>query len=112
MSLTSPGSGVVITSPPTRAPLPSRCPRAGGSPTASRGAGTGSSTTPSHRCHHPDPLPALAGRAFFERKVADGKTKREAVRTLKRRIADAVYRQLLIDARGMRGPGGQSGTAL
>jgi transposase len=52
------------------------------------------------------------GRAFFDRKVADGKTKKEAVRALKRRIADAVYRQLLIDARTLKGPGGQPGTTL
>jgi transposase len=52
------------------------------------------------------------GRAFFERKVAEGKTKKEAVRALKRRIADAVYRQLLIEARALTGPGGQPGTAL
>jgi hypothetical protein len=39
-------------------------------------------------------------------------TKNEAVRALKRRIADAVYRQLLIDARTVKGPGGQPGTAL
>ena len=52
------------------------------------------------------------GRAFFERKVAEGKTKKEAVRALKRRIADAVYRQLLIDSRTVTGPGGQPGTTL
>jgi transposase len=52
------------------------------------------------------------GRAFFERKIAEGKTKKEAVRALKRRIADAVYRQLFIDRRRVTGPGGQSGTAL
>jgi transposase len=52
------------------------------------------------------------GRAFFERKVAEGKTKKEAVRALKRRIADAVYRQLLIDAGTVTGPGGQPGTTL
>ena len=51
------------------------------------------------------------GRAFFERKVAEGKTKREAVRALKRRISDAIYRQLLLDATST-GPGGQTGTAL
>jgi transposase len=51
------------------------------------------------------------GRAFFDRKVAEGKTKREAVRALKRRISDAIYRQLLHDAANM-GPGGQTGTAL
>jgi transposase len=52
------------------------------------------------------------GRAFYERKVAEGKTKKEAVRALKRRIADAVYRQLVIDARTVTGPGGQAGTTL
>jgi transposase len=51
------------------------------------------------------------GRAFFDRKVAEGKTKREAVRALKRRISDAIYRQLLHDA-ASTGPGGQTGTAL
>jgi transposase len=39
------------------------------------------------------------GRAFFERKVAEGKTKKEAVRALKRRISDAIYHQLALDAR-------------
>jgi transposase len=57
-------------------------------------------------------FPHSQGRAFFERKVAEGKTKKEAVRALKRRIADAVYRQLLIDASSMKGPEGQRGTAL
>jgi transposase len=52
------------------------------------------------------------GRAFFDRKVTEGKTKKEAVRALKRRIADAVFRQLLADARAFRDPGGQRGTAL
>ena len=38
------------------------------------------------------------GRTYVDRKVADGKTKREAIRALKRQISDAVYRQLVIDA--------------
>ncbi len=38
------------------------------------------------------------GRVYFERKVAEGKTKREAIRSLKRHISNAVYRQLLVDA--------------
>jgi transposase len=38
------------------------------------------------------------GRAYYERKVAEGKTKKEALRALKRRVSDAVYRQLLADA--------------
>jgi transposase len=37
-------------------------------------------------------------RLYFERRVAEGKTKREAIRSLKRHISNAVYRQLLIDA--------------
>jgi transposase len=42
--------------------------------------------------HHSD------GRAIFDRQIAEGKTKKEAIRALKRRISDAVYRQLLADA--------------
>jgi transposase len=43
--------------------------------------------------------PHSDGRTYFERKVAAGKTKREGIRALKRQISNAVYRQLLIDAR-------------
>jgi transposase len=43
-------------------------------------------------------FPHTDGRAFYERKVAEGKTKKEAIRALKRRISDAVYRQLQLDA--------------
>jgi transposase len=35
---------------------------------------------------------------YFERKVAEGKTKRETIRSLKRYVSNAVYRQLLADA--------------
>ncbi len=38
------------------------------------------------------------GRAYFERRVAEGKTKREALRALKRHISNRVYRHLLADA--------------
>src|SRR5664280_1967037 len=37
------------------------------------------------------------GRAYFERRVAEGTTKREAIRSLKRHVANAIYRQLLVD---------------
>ncbi len=37
------------------------------------------------------------GRAYYLRKQAEGKTRKEAMRALKRRISDAVYRQLLTD---------------
>ena len=39
------------------------------------------------------------GRAYYLRKQAEGKTKKEAMRALKRRISDVVYRQLISDTR-------------
>jgi transposase len=39
------------------------------------------------------------GRAYFERKLAEGKTKKDAIRSLKRHLSNVVYRQLLLDAR-------------
>jgi transposase len=38
------------------------------------------------------------GRRYYRRKLAAGKTRMEAMRCLKRRISDALYRQLLTDA--------------
>ena len=38
------------------------------------------------------------GRFYFERKVAEGKTTKEALRALKRQISNVVYRQLVIDS--------------
>lgn len=53
------------------------------------------------------------GRAYFDRKKADGKSSMEAMRCLKRRLSDVVYRQLINDlARSTAGPGGHSGTTL
>lgn len=37
------------------------------------------------------------GRAYFDRKIAEGKSKKEALRSLKRHISDAVWRQLQAD---------------
>jgi transposase len=37
------------------------------------------------------------GRAYYDRKLAEGKSKKEALRALKRRISDAVWRQLQLD---------------
>ena len=42
--------------------------------------------------------PGTNGRIYFERKVAEGKTKKEALRSLKHQISNAVYRQLVLDA--------------
>jgi transposase len=55
------------------------------------------------------------GRAYYRRKLAEGKTPMEAMRCLRRRLSDAVYRQLVADAERLRhvsteaGPGGHSG---
>lgn len=38
------------------------------------------------------------GRTYYLRKQAEGKSRKEALRALKRRISDAVYRRLLADA--------------
>jgi len=47
------------------------------------------------------------GRNYYLRKRDTGKKPKEALRCLKRRISDAIYRQLLADADAIeRGPGG------
>jgi transposase len=50
------------------------------------------------------------GRAYYRRKRAEGKKSLEAIRCLKRRISDAIYRQLLADAEQAAGTG-REGTA-
>ena len=51
------------------------------------------------------------GRAYFDRKKASGKTSMEAMRCLKRRLSDLVYKTMLEDlvAAQKTGPGGQPG---
>jgi transposase len=53
------------------------------------------------------------GRAYFDRKKASGKTSMEAMRALKRRLSDIVYRTMINDtaAATAAGPGGQQETA-
>ncbi|MDP1794352.1 MAG: IS110 family transposase [Acidimicrobiales bacterium] len=41
---------------------------------------------------------ATPGRVYFDRKLEEGKSRKEALRALKRKISDAVYRQLIADA--------------
>jgi transposase len=52
------------------------------------------------------------GRAYFDRKTASGKTNMEAMRALKRRLSDIVYRHMVNDAVShvVTGPGGHRGT--
>jgi transposase len=38
------------------------------------------------------------GRTYYDKKIAEGKTPKEAIRALKRRISDAVYRRLIADS--------------
>lgn len=47
--------------------------------------------------------PHSEGRVYFDRRVAEGKTKKEAIRSLKRQISHAVFRQLVADAAQLRG---------
>ena len=55
---------------------------------------------------------ASEGRAYYDRKVAAGKTPREAMRSLKRRLSDIVYHQMVLHARAQAtGPGGHLGAA-
>jgi transposase len=50
------------------------------------------------------------GRAYYDKKIAEGKTPKEARRALKRKISDALYKHLKADAaRAAAGPGGQPG---
>ena len=42
--------------------------------------------------HHDTP-----GRAYYQRKIAEGKSNKEALRALKRRISDTVWHQLQVD---------------
>jgi transposase len=39
------------------------------------------------------------GRAYYDKKIAEGKTGKEALRALKRQVSDAIYARLLADAR-------------
>ncbi|MBQ1053145.1 IS110 family transposase [Micromonospora sp. C51] len=56
------------------------------------------------------------GRAYYRRRLAEGKTTMEALRALKRHLSDVVYKRMLHDAAtrgtGETGPGGHSGATL
>jgi transposase len=50
------------------------------------------------------------GHAYYQRRLAEGKTPSEARRALKRKISNAIYARLQADARARAtGPGGQPG---
>ena len=83
-------TGRVLLGRPSRAPI-------------ARGVGTADSTTRStwpRSARSANRTPK--GRAYFDRNVAEGKTKKEALRALKRHVSNAVYRQLVADAQRTR----------
>ena len=53
------------------------------------------------------------GRACYDKKIAEGKTSKEALRALKRQVSNALYQRMKADARraagGLTGPGGHPG---
>jgi transposase len=57
--------------------------------------------------------PHSQGRAYYEKKIAEGKTSKEALRALKRQVSDALYKKMKADARraaaSLAGPGGHPG---
>ncbi|HEX4101765.1 MAG TPA: IS110 family transposase [Pseudonocardiaceae bacterium] len=60
-------------------------------------------------------MPGTRGRLYYDRKIAEGKTHNEAMRALKRRLADHVWRVMIADERRQAqaaGPGGHSGATL
>ena len=60
-------------------------------------------------------MPGSRGRAYYDTKVAAGKTGREAQRCLKRRLADHIWRTVIADERRLQsgaGPEGHTGAAL
>ena len=40
----------------------------------------------------------VRGGAYYRKKIAEGKSRKEALRCLKRRVSDAVYRSLVADS--------------
>jgi transposase len=57
--------------------------------------------------------PGTEGRAYFDKKITEGKTAKEALRALKRQVSDAFYKHLKADAAraagSVKGPGGHTG---
>ena len=98
--MTSPASRAGTTSPPTTGTAPIEV--SSGNRKISRLSRRGN-----RRLNHAIHIVAVTqirnlgseGRVDYDRKVAEGKTKKEAVRSLKRQVSNAVYRQLLLDAR-------------
>ena len=89
------------------------------SDTDCRAAGTVRSTRALHMMATVQLRNQTEGRAYYDRKKAGGKRSREAMRCLKRRLSDTVYRTMLADiavhatpelqVQEAAGPGGHRG---
>ena len=58
-----------------------------------------------------------SGRVYYDKKIAEGKTSKEALRALKRQVSDALYKKMKADARRVAstrdpGPGRATGERL
>jgi transposase len=96
-SVTRHGSRHQSGSPPTTAPLPSKPPSGPRSrhrldPRGNRKLNHALHLAAVTQVRHDTP-----GQDYYQRRIAEGKSKKEALRALKRRISDAVWRQLQID---------------
>ena len=56
--------------------------------------------------------PGSRGHTYYNAKLAEGKSPREARRCLKRRLADHIWRTMITDEQRAAGPGGHLGTTL
>src|SRR5580693_8346285 len=114
MSATCPGFPAGTTSPPITGPRRSRCPP--GSGRACRLSRRGN-----RRLNHAIHMAAITqirnrhsqGRVYYDKKLTEGKTPKEALRALKRQVSNAIFACLQAGARRAaaraKGPGGQQG---
>ncbi|WP_208029695.1 hypothetical protein [Rhabdothermincola sediminis] len=49
-------------------------------------------------------MPTSIGRAYFDKKIAEGQTRNEAMRCLRRRLANHLWRLMLADERHLNAP--------
>jgi transposase len=98
-------------SPPGTAPRLWTPPAATSNATGSPSPATAASTPVLHIVAVVQLRHDTAGRAYFRRKPAAGKTAMEAMRCLKRRLSNVVYQRMIADT-SRADPGGQTGATL
>ena len=88
------GHSLYTTPPPPSKPSPV----SGNGIGSTRGETANSTTSFTWRLFPSSDTPS-EGRDYYNRKITQGKTSKEAIRALKRRISDVVYRRLVGDVR-------------